>query len=210
MRIDYLSERQLLPPAFTGCFRPIEEQAFALRHVLMKYALTGDDAILEQGINEMTSIMDSENQILSPWPKRWNIALLLNHPQLNRLEVISLEESTLYPLTHPQKRIWYVENIYPGTSIHNIGGLIKIYGPVDFQLLEESINLFVKHNDAIRIRLIERDEAVWQTVTAYRRRTFPFIDFTDRSSGTDVDAWVSAEFAKPLPLDGNLCMSLPS
>ncbi|WGU96907.1 amino acid adenylation domain-containing protein [Paenibacillus dendritiformis] len=118
------------------------------------------------------------------------------------MEVIYLEESTLYPLTHPQKRIWYVENIYPGTSIHNIGGLIKIYGPVDFELLEESINLFVKHNDAIRIRLIERDEAVWQTVTAYRRRTFPFIDFTARSSDADVDAWVSAEFAKPLPLDG--------
>lgn len=118
------------------------------------------------------------------------------------MEVISLEASKLYPLTHPQKRIWYVENIYPGTSIHNIGGLIKIYGPVDFQLLEESINLFVKHNDAIRIRLVERDEAVWQTVTAYRRRTFPFIDFTARSSDAGVDAWVSAEFAKPLPLDG--------
>ncbi|MDU5142221.1 MAG: amino acid adenylation domain-containing protein [Paenibacillus dendritiformis] len=118
------------------------------------------------------------------------------------MEVISLEASTLYPLTHPQKRIWYVENIYPGTSIHNIGGLIKIYGPIDFHLLEESINLFVKQNDAIRIRLIERDETVWQTVTAYRRRTFPFIDFTARSSGTDVDAWVSEEFAKPLPLDG--------
>ncbi|MFL1674096.1 cysteine peptidase family C39 domain-containing protein [Paenibacillus dendritiformis] len=64
MRIDYLCGRELLPPAFTGCFRPIEEQAFALRHVLMKYALTWDDAILEQGITEMTSIMDSEKQIL--------------------------------------------------------------------------------------------------------------------------------------------------
>lgn len=118
------------------------------------------------------------------------------------MEVIFLEASKLYPLTHPQKRIWYVENIYPGTSIYNIGGLIKIYGPVDFQLLEQSINLFVKHNDAIRIRLIERDEEVWQTVSPYRRRTFPFIDFTARSSNADVDPWVSAEFAKPLPLDG--------
>lgn len=64
MRIDYLCGRQLLPPVFTGCFRPIEERSLALRHVLMKYALTGDGALLDQGIDEMTSLMNSEKQIL--------------------------------------------------------------------------------------------------------------------------------------------------
>ncbi|MFS0838709.1 condensation domain-containing protein [Paenibacillus sp. 1P03SA] len=111
-----------------------------------------------------------------------------------------MEASRLYPLTHPQKRIWYVENIYPGTSIHNIGGLIKIYGPVDFSLLEEAINQFIRLNDAVRIRLVEQDGAVQQTVAEYRRKTFPFVDFTHHES--DVDAWVSAEFGKPLALDG--------
>ncbi|MCM3337215.1 amino acid adenylation domain-containing protein [Paenibacillus sp. MER TA 81-3] len=131
--------------------------------------------------------------------------MFLNIRNLTRLEVISLDDARkLYPLTHPQKRIWYVENIYPGTSLHNIGGLIKIYGPVDFQLLEEAINQFIRQNDAIRIRLVEQDGTVQQTVTEYRRRTFPFIDFTTTPSDADVDAWVSAEFANPLPLDGEL------
>lgn len=111
-----------------------------------------------------------------------------------------MEAGKFYPLTHPQKRIWYVENIYPGTSIHNIGGLIKIYGPVDFSLLEEAINHFIRLHDAVRMRLVEQDGSVQQTVTEYRRKTFPFIDFMAQES--DVDAWVSAEFSKPLPLDG--------
>ncbi|WP_253735759.1 amino acid adenylation domain-containing protein [Paenibacillus sp. FJAT-26967] len=111
-----------------------------------------------------------------------------------------METCKLYPLTHPQKRIWYVENIYPGTSIHNIGGLIKIYGPVDFSLLEEAINQFIRLNEAVRIRVVEQDGSVQQTVTEYRRRTFPLIDFMALES--DVDDWVSAEFAKPLALDG--------
>ncbi|WP_251571593.1 BtrH N-terminal domain-containing protein [Paenibacillus sp. MER TA 81-3] len=64
LRINYLCEQGLLPPAFAGCFQPIEEQAFALRHLLMKFAMTGDDAILEQGINEVTCIMESEKRIL--------------------------------------------------------------------------------------------------------------------------------------------------
>lgn len=32
----------------------------------------------------------------------------------------------LYSLTHPQKRIWYIEKIYPGTSLYNIGDPIKL------------------------------------------------------------------------------------
>ncbi|MGV2805532.1 hypothetical protein GNF85_18245, partial [Clostridium perfringens] len=111
---------------------------------------------------------------------------------------MSMKTCQLYPLTHPQKRIWYVENIYSGTSIHNIGGLIKIYGPVDFSLLEEAINHFIRLNDAVRMRLVEQDGSVQQTVMEYRRKTFPFIDFMALDS--DVDAWVSAAVSKPLPL----------
>lgn len=118
------------------------------------------------------------------------------------MEVFSLDINSTYPLTHPQRRIWYVENISPDTSIHNIGGLIRIYGAVDFDLLEEAINQFIRLNDAIRIRMVEQDSGVQQTVTAYQRRSFPFIDFTTITSDVDVDAWAASEFALPLPLDG--------
>ncbi|AZK48531.1 non-ribosomal peptide synthetase [Paenibacillus lentus] len=118
------------------------------------------------------------------------------------MEVFSLDINLIYPLTHPQRRIWYVENISPGTSIHNIGGLIRIYGAVDFDLLEEAINHFIRLNDAIRIRIVEQDSGVQQTVSAYQRRQLPFIDFTTITSDVDVDAWAASEFAQPLPLDG--------
>lgn len=113
-----------------------------------------------------------------------------------------MNESKIYPLTHAQKRIWYVEHIYPGTSIHNIGGLIKIYGPANFDMLEEAINLFIQQNEAIRIRLVERNGDVQQTVSEYQRRIFPRIDFTKADSYVDVDTWLHAEFSRPFSLNG--------
>lgn len=31
-----------------------------------------------------------------------------------------------YPLTHAQKRIWYTEQFYLGTSIANLSGFLKL------------------------------------------------------------------------------------
>ncbi|WP_253735758.1 BtrH N-terminal domain-containing protein [Paenibacillus sp. FJAT-26967] len=64
LRMRYLCEQGLLSPDFAECFRPVEEQAFGLRQLLMKYALTGEDYILKQGLDEMTHIMESEKRIL--------------------------------------------------------------------------------------------------------------------------------------------------
>lgn len=64
LRLQYLCDQELISQDFVECFRPIEEQAYALRHLLMKYALTGDDHLLKQGLEEMTHIMESEKRIL--------------------------------------------------------------------------------------------------------------------------------------------------
>lgn len=64
LRLQYLCDQELLSPDFAECFRPIEEQAYALRHLLMKYALTGEDHLLKQGLEEITHIMESEKRIL--------------------------------------------------------------------------------------------------------------------------------------------------
>jgi hypothetical protein len=53
------------------------------------------------------------------------------------------DNNRLYPLTHPQKRIWYLEKLYPDTSLYNIGGPSRIKGQVNFTLLEEAIQLFI-------------------------------------------------------------------
>ena len=58
-----------------------------------------------------------------------------------------------YPLTSPQLSIWYTEKMYPGISISNVAGTLRINQQIDFKLMEQAINYFIKHNDGIRLRI---------------------------------------------------------
>lgn len=114
---------------------------------------------------------------------------------------IILNNTTLYPLTHPQKRIWYIEKIYNETSVNNIGGYARIKGQVDFQLLEEAINILVKNNEGLRLRFIEQSENVNQYVSNYERIKVDFLDFTVfKDPEIHFENWISEEAKKPFEL----------
>jgi hypothetical protein len=82
--------------------------------------------------------------------------------KVNRSSVTPSCGREFYQLTHPQKRIWYIEKLYPNTSLYNIGGVSKVSGKVNFKLLEDALNLFIKNNDGIRLHFTERNGEVQQ------------------------------------------------
>lgn len=106
-----------------------------------------------------------------------------------------------YTLTHPQKRIWYLENIYPGTSMFNIGGPIRIKGPVDFSILRNAVNLFVERNEGLRLRITERSGTVKQYVNRYKAIEPVFYDFSVyENPEEEFDKWVEEQAQKPFAL----------
>jgi amino acid adenylation domain-containing protein/non-ribosomal peptide synthase protein (TIGR01720 family) len=111
-------------------------------------------------------------------------------------KIILNKDTIFYPLTHPQKRIWYIEKIYPGTSLYNIGGPIRIRGAVDFGILEECINVLVKRNDGLRLRFVEEQGEVKQYVSNFKRIKLDYMDFSKyEDPETEYKAWVE-EVAK--------------
>lgn len=85
----------------------------------------------------------------------------------------------LYPLTHSQRGVWASERFYPNTSMGNIAATLRIAAEVDYVLLERAINLFIKENDAIRLRITERDGEPRQYVSDYRYHFLNVHDFTE-------------------------------
>ena len=59
----------------------------------------------------------------------------------------------LYNLTYPQKSIWLTEQFYSNTNIANVSGTLTIHEKVNFKILEKALNMFVKNNDSMRIKL---------------------------------------------------------
>ncbi|MGE5613661.1 MAG: amino acid adenylation domain-containing protein [Bacillota bacterium] len=105
----------------------------------------------------------------------------------------------LYPLTIPQKSIWYTEKMYPDTSINIIAGTLRIKENVNPEILEKAINIFIEKNDSMRIRLVETDGEPRQYISDYEYKRIDFIDFSGRDI-SDLYKWDEQQTKTPLRL----------
>ncbi|MDK8180493.1 non-ribosomal peptide synthetase [Paenibacillus sp. UMB4589-SE434] len=111
------------------------------------------------------------------------------------------EPIVLHELTHPQKRIWYIENIYPSIPIHNIGGTIRIKGHVDLDVLEAAIRHVIQQHDGLRIRLREVDHVIYQYVSTVPEERLNFVDFSGSSDPeASYQLWLSEQARTPFQL----------
>ena len=73
----------------------------------------------------------------------------------------------LYNLTYPQKSIWLTEQFYSNTNIANVSGTLTIHEKVNFKILEKALNMFVKYNDSMRIKLTLVENTPKQYIEEY-------------------------------------------
>ena len=75
--------------------------------------------------------------------------------------------NSIFDLTNPQKAIWLTEQFYQGTNGNNVCGALFSNEKIDFELLKEAINIFVKTNDSFRIKLFIEKNIVKQFISDY-------------------------------------------
>ena len=110
-----------------------------------------------------------------------------------------------FPLSESQRNIWNLEKIYPDTAINHISTTIRIRGKVDLLLLGKSINLVLKADETLRMRITLRDDAPVQYCVPYEDEAFEIFDFsqTDREG---MESWEEGMSREPFPLlDAPLC-----
>lgn len=116
----------------------------------------------------------------------------------------NIDSVKFYNLTHPQKRIWYLENIYPNTSLFNIGGPVRIKGAVDLTILKNAVNCFIYKNEGIRLRIVKKDNDVKQYISEFREIDPDFIDFSLFEQPEEkFNKWVEEQAQKPFSLLDN-------
>ena len=108
-------------------------------------------------------------------------------------------DNQFYPLTHPQQRIWYTEKLHPGTSMWNNAGTLKIQGQLNLDLIIKSINLFIKNNEAMRIRITEKNGEPFQYVSPFSYSQYDYLDFSMKGL-QGLYEWDSMQSQSYLPL----------
>ena len=68
------------------------------------------------------------------------------------------------PLSYPQQRLWFLEQLAPGTAAHNLSAAIRLSGPLDAGALERGLAAIVRRHAALRTRFTATDGRPIQVV----------------------------------------------
>lgn len=114
------------------------------------------------------------------------------------------ENERIYNLTHPQKRIWYIEQINFNSPLHNIGGCLKINQSIDIDKLQQTINIIVKKNEGLRLRFLETDGQIVQYAYDFKKENIDFLDFSNYEvPEAEFKKWSESLFKRNFQLKNN-------
>ncbi|HVR99896.1 MAG TPA: amino acid adenylation domain-containing protein, partial [Thermoanaerobaculia bacterium] len=83
-----------------------------------------------------------------------------------------------FPLTFGQQRLWFIEQLNPGTAIYNIPFAGRLRGPLDPGLLERSLRVVVRRHEVLRTRFRLRGGQPAQVIDPQPYVPLPVIDLT--------------------------------
>jgi len=113
-------------------------------------------------------------------------------------------ERAYYKLTHPQKRIWYIDKININSPLHNIGGCMSIYEDIDVEVMKQTINLVIKNNEGLRLRILEKENEPFQYIKGFENENIDFLDFSNyKNSQKEHETWSNDLFKKIFNLVDN-------
>jgi len=111
-----------------------------------------------------------------------------------------------YPLSSPQREIWFDQILRPDVPLYNIGGYVRIDGPISPAKFEKALNQVIEKNDALCIIIHEGENLPTQTFAENVRIKLDFHDFKEQKNAHESALdWMKQEFIKPFQLyDGLL------
>ncbi len=95
-------------------------------------------------------------------------------------EKIPQQNATCVPLSFAQERLWFLEQLIPGTIVHNIHRAFRIFGALDLETLEKSCNEIIKRHAILRTTFTDSIPPT-QKILPEWKLTIPLIDIQDFS-----------------------------
>jgi len=106
-----------------------------------------------------------------------------------------------YPLSSSQREIWFDQILHPDVPLYNIGGYMRIDGPIEPEVFEKALNQVIEENDALRILLIKEKTLPTQVFAENVHIKLDFHDFSNQEHAErQALEWMQCEFVKPFSL----------
>ncbi len=97
-------------------------------------------------------------------------------PRAESLNLVQVDRSAGLPLSFPQERIWFLEQLAPGNIAYNFQAQIELDGPLDPHLCQRSLSEIVRRHEIFRTRFAAVNGQPVQVVTPPFSVELPVID----------------------------------
>ncbi|MBB4635035.1 non-ribosomal peptide synthetase [Longimicrobium terrae] len=107
------------------------------------------------------------------------------------------------PLSFAQERLWFLDQMQPGSTTYNMHSALRLSGPLNAPALERALGEVVRRHEALRTVFREEDGAPVQVilpVTGFRLAMEDLSHLDETERGDEVRRRVDAEAARPFDL----------
>src|SRR6266540_3384433 len=82
------------------------------------------------------------------------------------------------PLSYAQQRLWFIDQLEPGSAVYNCPGAARLEGRLDLDALGRSVNEIVRRHEVLRTRIEVEEGEPAQVVEEWRPRKLEVEDLT--------------------------------
>ncbi|CAG0936134.1 nonribosomal peptide synthetase DhbF [Thermoflexales bacterium] len=129
---------------------------------------------------------DLSNLIADLSPEQRELFLLrLNELNRERPDTSSQQsipkraDANSYPISFAQQRMWFIEQLDPGTSAYNISTAIRLTGPLNIAALELSINRVMERHESLRATFTTVNGTPVQVIHSQLHLTLHVVDWSE-------------------------------
>ncbi len=94
--------------------------------------------------------------------------------------------SQFAPLSFSQQRLWFLEQLVPGSSVYNMHDAVRIRGAIDPQLLQKALSRIVQRHESLRTTFTRKDGEPMQMIQTSREVDLPIESVSDEQRAEEI------------------------
>ena len=114
--------------------------------------------------------------------------------------------ATSFPLTTPQREIWFDQALHAELPLYNIGGAVSLPTAIDPDCFTHAVTMLLQRHDALRLVLLDDDDGI--PLQSFSTDCIASVFIKDFSAEANADmaaqAWMQQRFIEPFTLRGQV------
>ncbi|MCP2170131.1 condensation domain-containing protein, partial [Goodfellowiella coeruleoviolacea] len=123
------------------------------------------------------------------------LAARIDGPGPARPPIVPVERPELIPLSFAQQRLWFLDQLRPGSTEYQVPVALRLFGPLDRAALAEALTAVVARHEALRTTFQVADGTASQVIHPPTEVPLPVLDL--RGRGAELDEVLRAEISCP-------------